>query len=83
MSLFHAQTAEPISAKFCTDLHTNSGKVLNTSMTLPTRTCDPRYPKLQNLNRSPEKKLCFAKIVQMGDLISLIIFPGQCPAPLG
>jgi len=40
-------------------------------MTLPTQQPDPGHPKLQNLNRSLEKKLCFAKNVQMGDLISL------------
>jgi len=28
MSLFHTQTARPISSKFCTDLHTDLGKVL-------------------------------------------------------
>jgi len=41
MSLFHKRTAWPISTKFCTDLHTNSGKVLNTSLTLPTLHPDP------------------------------------------
>jgi len=31
MSFFHVGTARPMSTKFCTDLHTDSGKVLNTS----------------------------------------------------
>jgi len=52
VSLFNAPTA-----KFCTDLHTNLGKVLNTSMTSLTL----GYSKLQNLSRSLEKKLCFTK----------------------
>jgi len=52
------QTARPISTKFCADLHTNARKVLNTSMTRPTQTPDP---KLQNQNRIAEKKLCFTK----------------------
>jgi len=42
---FHVWTAGPISTKFCTDLPTNSGKVLNTSITLPTRPLDPRVPQ--------------------------------------
>jgi len=44
MSLFHEQTAIPISTKFFSDLHTNSGKVLNTRMTLPTQPPDPGTP---------------------------------------
>jgi len=39
--LFHMQTDVPISTKFCTDLHTISGKVLNTSLTPPSW---PPYP---------------------------------------
>jgi len=42
MSLFHKRTAGPISTKFCTDLPTNPGMVLSTSMTAPTRPPDPR-----------------------------------------
>jgi len=42
VSLFHGRTAGPISTKFCTDLHTNSMKVINTSMTPPTQTPDHR-----------------------------------------
>jgi len=39
---FHAQTAGPIPTKFCTErIPTNSGKVLNTTMTPPTRPLDP------------------------------------------
>jgi len=45
MSLFHAQPAQPISTKFCTDLNTNSGKVLNTCMTPPTQPPNPRVPQ--------------------------------------
>jgi len=41
MSLFHERAAGPISTKFCTDLTTNVGKVLNTSLTLPTQPPDP------------------------------------------
>jgi len=33
MSLFHMRTARPISTKFCTELQTDLGQVLNTSMT--------------------------------------------------
>jgi len=46
MSPFHARTARPISIKFCMDLPTNSGKVLNTSMTLPIQPLDPGNPIL-------------------------------------
>jgi len=45
VSLFYTQTAKPISTKFCTDLHTNSGKVPNTSLTPPTWTPDPGVPQ--------------------------------------
>jgi len=51
MSPFHARTTGPISTEFCIVLHTNSGKVLNTGMTLPTQPPDPGVPKQQNLNR--------------------------------
>jgi len=44
VSLFHVQTAGPISAKFWRDLSTNSGNVLNTSMTKSNRPPDPRVP---------------------------------------
>jgi len=58
MPLFHERTAIPISTKFCTDLNTNPGKVLNTRLTWPYPTPRPGwYPKLQNLNRTLEKKL--------------------------
>jgi len=46
LSPFHARTAGQISAKFCTDLTTNSGKVLNTSMTPPTLPLDPGVPQI-------------------------------------
>jgi len=45
MSLFHKRTARPISTKFCTDLPTNPGMVLSTSMTASTRPPDPRVPQ--------------------------------------
>jgi len=68
VSLFHVQTAVSISTKFCTDLHTNSGKVFNNPLI-------PGYSKLQNLNKSLEKKLCFTKNVW--------IFSGQRQGQLG
>jgi len=62
MSPFHARTAGPISTKFCTDLHTNSGKVLNTSMTPQTRPLDPRVPQTPKPKRvTGEKTLCNVK----------------------
>jgi len=46
VSLFHAWTAVPISAKFCTDLPTNSRKcVLNTTMTPPAQLPDSGIPQ--------------------------------------
>jgi len=69
ISLFHVQTAGPISTNFYIDLHNNTGKVLNTSLTLP------GYPKLQNPNRSLEKNLCNTK--------NALNFAGQCWAPVG
>jgi len=51
-----------------TDLATNSGKVLNSSLTWPTPTYSGS-PKLQKLSRSLEEKLCVTKNVQMGTLI--------------
>jgi len=59
MSPFHTRTARPISTKFCTDLSTNSGKVLNTSMTPPTQPLNPRVPKTLKPKRvTGEKTLC-------------------------
>jgi len=59
---FHARTAEPISTKFFTDLPTNSVKVLNTSMTLPTWTPDPGVPQtLKPKWVTGEKTLCDVK----------------------
>jgi len=49
VSLFHMRAAVPISTKFCTYLYTNSGKVLHTSMTLPTRPPNPGLPKTPKL----------------------------------
>jgi len=62
MSLFHAQTAKPISTKFCSDLPTNSGKVLNTSMTPLTLPLDPRLPQTPKPKWvTGEKTLCNGK----------------------
>jgi len=59
---FHARTARPISTKFCTDLPNNSGKVLNTSMTLPTQPLDPGVPQtLKPKWVMGEKTLCSVK----------------------
>jgi len=65
-------------SKFCTDLPTNSGKALNTSMTR----CqpDPQTPRYPYLNWSLEKKLCFTKNVQMGD-VSSSNFSQASPGP--
>jgi len=52
MSLFHARTAGPISTKFCTDLPTNPGMVLSTSMTAPTWPPDPRVPQTPKLQKT-------------------------------
>jgi len=41
VSLFHAQTARPISTKFYAGHPTNSAKFHNTTMTLPTQLHDP------------------------------------------
>jgi len=51
MSLFHARTAQTISTKFCIDLHTSSGKVLNQVWPYQPDLLTPDYPKLQNLNQ--------------------------------
>jgi len=45
MFLFPMQTARLISDKFCTDLSTNSWKVLNTTITPPTQPPDPGVPQ--------------------------------------
>jgi len=58
---FRVQTARPISANFCTDLHTNSGKVLTTSMILPSHPPNlgvPQTPKPKQV--TGEKSLCNA-----------------------
>jgi len=56
MSPFHAQTTGLISTKFCADLPGYSGKVLNPSMTLPTR---PQIPKPKQI--TGEKTLLYKK----------------------
>jgi len=62
VSLFHLQTAGPISAKFCTDLHTNSWKVLNPSLTPPTLPPDTGVPQTPKpIQITGEKNLCLTK----------------------
>jgi len=62
VSLFHARTTLPASTKFCTDLHTHSGKVLKTSMTLPTQPSDPGLPQTPKPKQiTGEKTLCNVK----------------------
>jgi len=62
MSPFHARTARPISTKFCTDLPTNSGKVLNTSTAMPTQPLVPGVPQfLKPKWVTEEKTLCNKK----------------------
>jgi len=61
VSVFHTRTANPISAKFCTDLHTNSGKVLNTRLTLPIWPPDPRVTQTPKSKQITGEKLCFTK----------------------
>jgi len=53
LSLFHAQTPVPISAKFCTNLHTSS--------TLPIQPPDPGVPKTPKPKQITGEKLCFTK----------------------
>jgi len=61
MSLFYAQIRRPIFTKFCTDLHNNSGKVLNTSLTQPTRSPDPGVPQTPKPKQITGEKLCYTK----------------------
>jgi len=80
MSPFHARTARPISTKFCTDLPTNSGKVLNKSMIPPTRTLDPRVPQTPKPKRiTGEKTLCNVKCPN-GWRKLIKFFPGSAEA---
>jgi len=53
VSLFHVRTARPISTKFSRSLHTNSGKVLNTSMTPPNK--PPGTPNSKTLAENVRK----------------------------
>jgi len=62
ISLFQAQTTAPLSGIFCTDLHTNSGKVLNTSLTPLTWPLDPGVPQTPKPKCvTGEKTLCNVK----------------------
>jgi len=70
LSLFHPLTARPISTKFWTGLPINSGKVLNTSLTLPTQPPDPVVHQATKPKQIiGEKTLLFKKC--QTDLISL------------
>jgi len=80
--LFHTLTAWPISTKFGTDLHTNSGKVLNTSMTLSTWPPDPRVPQTPKPKWfTGEKTLCNVKCPD-GWRKLIKFFPGSAGARL-
>jgi len=81
MSPFHAQAAWPIFTKFCTDLHTNSGKVLNTSMTPPTGPLDPVPQTLKPKRVTGEKTFCNVKCPD-GWLKLIKFFPGSAGARL-
>jgi len=60
--LFQVLTAVPISIKFCTDLHTNSVKVLNTTMTPTAQLPDPGVPQTPKPDQiTGEKALCNVK----------------------
>jgi len=51
--------------KFCTDLHTYSGKVFDTRMTPPTRHPDPRVPQpLKPKQITGEKTLLYKKCIK-------------------
>jgi len=79
---FHARTARPISTKFCTDLPTNSGKVLNTSMTTPTQPVDPSVPQtLKPKWVTGEKTLCNIKCPDGWPKL-IEFFPGSAGARL-
>jgi len=82
MSPFHAQTAGPISTKFCTDLPANSGKALNTSMTPPIQPLDSGVPQTPKPKRvTGEKTLCNLKCPdEWRNLIKF--FPGSARARL-
>jgi len=54
--LFTPKPPHPISTKFCTDLPTNSGKVLITSMTAPTRPPGPRGTPNSGVPQTPKPK---------------------------
>jgi len=81
MSPFHARTARPISTKCCTDLPTNSGKVLDTSMTTPTQPLHPRVPQTPKPKWvTGEKTLC--NINRWVYFYCLVISPGSAKAQL-
>jgi len=47
--------------QICTDLHTNSGKVLKTSLTPPTQPPDPGVPQTPKPKQNTREKLYFTK----------------------
>jgi len=62
MSLLLARTTRSISTKFCTDLHSISGKVLNTSMTRQPNPWTPGVPQTPKPKWvMGEKTLCHIK----------------------
>jgi len=64
-SLFHLQTARPISTNFCTDLCNSLGKVLNTSLTLPTQPSDPGVPQIPKPKQiTREKNFLYKKCIE-------------------
>jgi len=73
MSLFHMQTARPTYTKFCTDLHTNSGRFLTqvwpcrpNSLTLPTQFPDPVVPQASKPKQiTEEKNFAFQKMSRL------------------
>jgi len=65
VSLFHVQTARPISTKFCTDFHIDPGKVLITSVTPSTWLSDPGVPQTPKPKQiTGEKTLLYKKCIK-------------------
>jgi len=66
-----------MSTKFCTDLHTNSGKVLNTNLTLPTRLPHPRALQTPKPKQIIGEKTLLYKKYPDGRLNLIKFFPGS------
>jgi len=82
MSLFHMQTTRPTYTKFCTDLHTNSGRFLTQVWPCRPNSLTLWYPKLQNLNRSQKKKTLLFKKCPDWWLNLSKFFPGSAQLQL-